>query len=426
MRWLAGKLGLRRLLDAEVILPEHRFFPDPFSGAPDDARRVFDRVARYMGLDPARLDLEVVPDEAMQGAAGLYLGGDPPRILLAAKQLSDPERLVATIAHELAHEILLGGGLITTDSEDHEPLTDLLPVFLGLGVFLANAPVRDRSYTQQNWSYFQINKQGYLPSHTLGYALALFAHARKEENPPWARHLRLDAAKPFRAGLRYLFKTNDSLFLRATADRPVAPPTEAEALERLARGSPTVRAATLVEIASMERPPASLVAPVSRLLRGSDEDVRSLAAWALLPYGPSAKSALPDLYPCAWSSEPEVRRAAATVIPRIGGHDPSAVAELSRFLGDADWAVVDAAALGLAILGQAAAPSIPALVEAMRRGEADCHSSDALAAALIAIEPSAEALRPLLDPIDREFRRPILQALQAARSRRASVGSAEG
>lgn len=150
MCWLAGKLGLDRLIGAEVVLPEHRYFPDPFAGTPADARRIFDRVCGYMRLDPNRFDLDVVPDDDIPGFAGEYIEGERPRIVLAFTQLLDPERLVATIAHELAHDILLGGKLVTLDVQDHEPLTDLVPVFLGLGLFMANAPLRDRNATESN------------------------------------------------------------------------------------------------------------------------------------------------------------------------------------------------------------------------------------------------------------------------------------
>ena len=83
MRWLAGKLGLDRLVGAEVILPEPRFLPDPYRGTPDDARRIFERVCGYMRLDPGRFALSVVPDDSIQGAVGLYYVEERPRIELA-------------------------------------------------------------------------------------------------------------------------------------------------------------------------------------------------------------------------------------------------------------------------------------------------------------------------------------------------------
>src|SRR5262249_4027732 len=156
-------------------------------------------------------------DESMKGAAGLYDAHDRPRIRLAHAQLADPERLVATIAHELAHDILLGGQLIAPDAHDHDEVTDLVPVFLGLGVFAANAPVRERSYTESNWHFSQFSKQGYLTSRILGYALALYAFARRETKPGWASYLRPDAAEPLKSGLRYLLKTGDTLFHPDTA-----------------------------------------------------------------------------------------------------------------------------------------------------------------------------------------------------------------
>ena len=55
------------------------------------------------------------------------------------KQLNDPLGLVATLAHEIGHEILLGEGRVSRDQPDHEPLT-LLTVFMGMGShFTANA-----------------------------------------------------------------------------------------------------------------------------------------------------------------------------------------------------------------------------------------------------------------------------------------------
>ena len=416
MRWLAGKLGLDRLVSAEVILPEPRFFPDSYSGTPDDARRIFSRVCGYMKLDPNRFELEVIPGDSIPHAAGLYQTGDRPRIVLADAQLADPERLVATIAHELAHDILLGGGLLTTQEEDHEPVTDLVPVFLGLGLFLANPPLRDRSYSDQNWHYFTINRQGYLPSRMLGYALALFAFARGEAKPAWARYLRADAVEPLKRGLRYLQKTGDTLFHPDTAQLPVSPPTEAEAMERLTTGSPTVRIMTLHEIAKFVPPPVALIDAVVRQLRHPDTDVKTEAARVLPSFGTAANVALFDLLWCLSSRSATLRAYAAAALPVIGGPAAQLVPELTRLLQETHSAVVDAAAAGLGRLGSSAASAVPAMVEAMRTKEiACCHSSDSIADALVAIDPPADVLDRLLEPIEPEIRKLMRRSLRDAR-----------
>lgn len=420
MRWLAGKLGLDRLVDAAVILPDQRFFPDPYRGTPDDARRIFDRVCGYMKLEPTRFDLEVLPGDSMDGAVGLYYRDERPRIELASAQLSDPERLVATIAHELAHDILLGGGLITGEEEDHEHLTDLVPVFLGLGLFVANAPLRDRSSILNGVEHVRIDAQGYLPSRMLGYALALFAYARGEANPSWASYLRPDAAQPLKRGLRYLRKTGDSLFHPATAQQPVDAPTEAEMIERLTTGSPTVRAMTLCEIADLDPPPVALLDAVVRRLCDRDTDVQIEAARVLPRFGETAHVALPDLILCLVSPSATLRTYAAAALPAIGGPAAQVVPELTRLLQDPDRDVAESAAAGLLQLAPSASSAVPALVEAIRRKEIACHSSETLAAAVVAIDPHADVLQRLLDPIEPDIRKLVIRSLRTARFRRNS------
>ena len=452
MRWLAGKLGVDRLLCSEVVLPEGRFFPGPYAGTPADARRIFDRVCGYMKLDPNRFEFNILPDSAMPDAVGAYCEAERPQIVLAYRQLSDPERLVSTIAHELAHDILLGGGLITTREIDHEPLTDLVPVFLGLGLFAANAPLRDRSYSRDNRDYFQIDRQGYLPSRMLGYALALFAYVRGEFKPAWARYLRPDASEPLKRGLRYLRKTGDSLFRAATVHQPVNPPTEAEMIERLTTGSPTVRLLTVRDVAALDPPPAALIAAVARRLRDPDTDVQIEAArmcasfgeaahtalpdliWclrsrsatdvqieaarALASFGEAASSALPDLIACLRSRSGTLREYAAAALPVTGGPTVRVVPELTRLLQDPWEPVGDTAAEGLRQFAPSAASAIPALVQAMRKRAIFCRSFDALAAAVVAIDPPADVLKCLLDSLDPEIRRSVIESLKIAQLRR--------
>lgn len=52
-------------------------------------------------------------------------------IRIAESQLEDPESLMATLVHELAHHLLLGGKRLTSDVADHELVTDLLPLYHG-------------------------------------------------------------------------------------------------------------------------------------------------------------------------------------------------------------------------------------------------------------------------------------------------------
>jgi hypothetical protein len=249
MRWLADRLGIDRLLKAQVILPTDEHFPDPYHEDLESARRIMHRLCGYMCVDPSAVQLEVCSDEQMPAAVGHYDHQSGPRtVRVAESQLADPEKLAATLAHELAHEILLGGGLLSGDVPDHEWVTDLLPVFLGVGIFAANATIHEHTHRMGAYGWWRMSKQGYLPARLFGYALALFAFMRGEHSPEWANNLRLDASSALKGGLQYLHRTGDTLFHPDTIREPRRTPTMQEVVERLRTGTPSVRLAALWDI----------------------------------------------------------------------------------------------------------------------------------------------------------------------------------
>ncbi len=87
--------------------------------------------------------------------------------------------MVATLAHELGHIHLLGHGRISDDVEDHEPLTDLLTVFFGMGIFTANAVMYEQYWENGVLSGWSMGRRGYLGMPVYGYALARFARLRR-------------------------------------------------------------------------------------------------------------------------------------------------------------------------------------------------------------------------------------------------------
>jgi hypothetical protein len=143
------------------------------------------------------------------GTAGLYSEGT---VSVEESNLDDPVRLIGTLAHELGHVHLLGGRRVSPDEEDHEPLTDLLTVFLGMGIFTANSVLSESYWQEGQVAGWSLSRTGYLTMDMYGYAFALFAWWRGEEQPAWAKHLRGDVHAAFKKGLRYLTKTGGSAF----------------------------------------------------------------------------------------------------------------------------------------------------------------------------------------------------------------------
>lgn len=202
--WLIGDFQDYDLLRSQVVLPTPEFFPDAFSGTEQCVRRMVDRVCMYMHIDPGRLDVQLFDDRpdwmahpalgrtSHHGPAGLFIPDDEnDKIVLGIESsgVSDPMSLVATIAHELGHVHLIADNRLTRDRSDHEPLTDLLTVLFGMGIFTANSAFTFRQWdddTKHGWS---ARKLGYLSEEMYGYALALYALLRSETPPQWARYL---------------------------------------------------------------------------------------------------------------------------------------------------------------------------------------------------------------------------------------------
>ncbi len=211
--WFGTEFG-RDVLNRNPVLPTAEYFPGPYAGSDEDIRSLVAQLCGYLEVAPDRLTIEIQPDDGEDGmvadlrlarkstfAAGHYRRENGrPVIAIDQRQAARPFALVATIAHELGHVRLLDERRITTARRDHEPLTDLLTVYFGLGIFTANSAF-NFNQSNQGWSYSRL---GYLTEQMLGYALAYYARLRGETKPTWAQHLGTNPRAYLKQSLRYL------------------------------------------------------------------------------------------------------------------------------------------------------------------------------------------------------------------------------
>src|SRR5258708_335850 len=196
--WLKGAFG-PELLRQPPLEPTSSLLPRQWDGSEEAGRDLLCRLCKFMRVDAARVQLDYYSKEdahkvdsdcaghtRSSGPAGLYFHPrEDGTVVIALEKggLAKPSALAATICHELGHVHLLADGRIKGDEKDCEPLTDLLTVYFGVGIFTANSAFQFdqwQSHSHQGWS---AKAQGYLPERIWGYALAGYAWMRGEANP---------------------------------------------------------------------------------------------------------------------------------------------------------------------------------------------------------------------------------------------------
>jgi hypothetical protein len=217
--WLVNSLGLERLWQAPFLTLCERDFPDPYAGTEADAAALFSRVCAYLNVDvnrlklgffsadnPVECELAAIPTEA----CGLYeMDQEKATVWLDRAMLHDTQTLIATMGHELCHDILLGGGLLDSEEDlDHEHVTELTTVFLGFGIFSANDYLQERSWHESSLEYSSTRLKGYFSLGQWAYSLALAAWYRNEFAPVWLKDLRSDLRDLVPKHLRRLAKSD--------------------------------------------------------------------------------------------------------------------------------------------------------------------------------------------------------------------------
>jgi hypothetical protein len=223
--WLTQEFPEPPIEERKIFTPTLADFPIEWDNSEESAKQALTIIAEHMQLDSQAIELYFFDNPAKEinmGMSSLFLENDPEtkeaagmyhhknengkyEISLDRANLSKPDALVATIAHELAHVKLLGEkGLEDND----EILTDLTTVFFGFGVFNANTAFQ---FSQENdrWGY---SKMGYLKQEEWAYCLALVAFMRYEEKPEWSNYLNATIKKDFEKSLKYMLDNEQSIF----------------------------------------------------------------------------------------------------------------------------------------------------------------------------------------------------------------------
>ena len=182
----------------ELIVPSNQFFPGSANNSTEMAQLIFDKVREYAGLKhwPCRLIAEQscstqAPRIAVSGALRDMSGTEPEFVLEEQRltiaydplQVNNPEAIIASFAHTLAHYL----GSMAPDkppgAEENWPqATEVLAVFLGFGLMFSNSAFVYRNVACGSCQPQTVNRQAWLSQYDITYALAIFAVLK--EIPP--------------------------------------------------------------------------------------------------------------------------------------------------------------------------------------------------------------------------------------------------
>ncbi|MFT3692111.1 MAG: hypothetical protein QM831_03150 [Kofleriaceae bacterium] len=211
---LIATAGAERFLNAPILEPNDRSFPDPWTADAAGVTRLIQRLLGYAGLDHLRLTLEIdqfsqaTGKVLMDGTAGGHEGtaawfaGIRDGVCafgLDTRGLEDPIGLIGVLAHEVAHAYRHEKALRQPVTAHEERLTDLTTVYLGSGILTTNATQRFRSGQKGAGSWYSRAQAGYLPMQSMSYLLAAQVVARGTPPSPIAKGLSPNQRACFKA-----------------------------------------------------------------------------------------------------------------------------------------------------------------------------------------------------------------------------------
>ncbi len=184
--WLVASFAwLRAVLDDRAVRPAFVLPGDPVLAAATTGPELFAAVRDLAGMAdwPCRLEQVEAFDtgdhrivQEGRSACGTFsIEGGEAVIRYDAGMLHDPDALTATFAHELCHYLLLGRGDPPGGPDLLEHVTDCAAVYIGFGVFQANAARHFEQWQDGTWAGWRSSTAGYLSEQALVTAVAMFA-----------------------------------------------------------------------------------------------------------------------------------------------------------------------------------------------------------------------------------------------------------
>ena len=381
MTLLASQIGTARFFDSDIILPRQ------VKGVPIRIENLAEiKLAFQEQLPSPTRPLAIARNASMRNDQTYQLDGET--LYFSNRLLENDQDAIATLLHQLSRNWFLQQSGNSWSPDELDWYSDLLPVYLGWGIFGANTTVFSRSDRIGEFENWQVDRHRILTSRMFGYGIALFAWGHNERAPDWHRLLRPDAKIPFQRMLKYLWKTDDSYFQPATLTPP-AHDNSRDLYRKLESSSNSILISTLWEIQSRGVFETDFIAPIANCLRHRDPCVR-YEALNTLGLGKTLPDAVIQRVARLMSdSSEQVRAAAVTLIGSLQTRENEDVYGVGHLLLDTCEIVVKASADAITSLAPSDEYLSKNLQKALRKSLVHCNFE--LARALVRASVSLKA-----------------------------------
>lgn len=189
-----------------LVLPNNEFFPGSVDNPEAMANLVFDHVKVHAGIShwPTRLVEEGSPASleapkveikgALRGSGGIAdVSVDDAQklpILFYPQQISNPEGMISTFAHIIAHHMGQMADEPPPGGNEYWPhVTELLAIYTGFGVMFANSAFTFRGGCGSCYNP-AANRDAYLSEREATYALAIFSVLKDIPSADITKHMK--------------------------------------------------------------------------------------------------------------------------------------------------------------------------------------------------------------------------------------------
>jgi hypothetical protein len=190
---VTSSAGYEHFVNAPILLPDSKFFPDRWTMDSAGVHRLTRRLLRYAGLGELGVDMvsyaggDAPSTGHHAGIAGWFAGIVDGRCRFGfdERHVEDDDAIVGVMCHEVAHAFRQHRAIVGDDHDREEEDTDITTVYLGFGVLAANNAYRFRTsgHLQGAIAYTRTSESsiGYLSARSLTFLLAAQVVLRNEE-----------------------------------------------------------------------------------------------------------------------------------------------------------------------------------------------------------------------------------------------------